>query len=392
MIYIHAFSLINALGSSDEEISHHLMHCKSGLKPYTDLWLQNNDTTYLGKIDNTLPIFPDNFPEHHSRNNQLLLHCLQAIQKDVEDLLKQYDKSKIAIILGTSTSGIFEGEEALKAELQGHQSQEFHYQQQCFSDPSDFLAKYLNITGPHYTISTACSSSARALISAANLIESGIIDAAIVGGSDTLCRLSTNGFNSLEALSKEQCRPFSEARRGINIGEAAGLMILSKEPSPLVLMGWGASSDAWHISAPHPEGIGATASMQQALNKAQLTPKDIGYINLHGTGTALNDSAESKAVFNIFQDNVPSSSTKHLTGHTLGAAGITEIGIAALILKYDLPLPSQEFTDQFPKGEDIANIRFAKKDEKIERPIILSNSFAFGGNNASLIIGKNHDL
>lgn len=389
MIYINAYSLINALGENKEAIIQNLIHNQSGLKKYHETWIQDRPSIYLGKIESELPTIPKSLAKHQSRNNQLLLHCLNQIKEEVQIVKERYDRSKIAIILGTSTSGIHEGEEARKTELTGTSSDTFHYQQQCFSDPSEFLAKYLDISGPSYTISTACSSSARAFISAANLIEAGIIDAAIVGGADTLCQLSINGFNALGALSQAQCHPFSERRDGINIGEAAGLVILSKEPSTLPLLGWGASSDAWHISAPHPEGIGAIKSMQKALQKAKLTPTDIGYINLHGTGTALNDSAESKAVEHLFQNRVPASSTKHLTGHTLGAAGITEIGLAALILQYDLSLPSANFSSVSPVGKDIAEILFVDQNEKLKKPYVLSNSFAFGGNNVSLIIGKN---
>lgn len=391
MIYINAYSLINALGGDKRTICNHLIKNESGLKHYNENWLQDKCALYLGKITVDLPLIPVSMQAHNSRNNQLLLHCANEIQDEINELKERFESSRIAIILGTSTSGIFEGEIALEESLSGCQSSRFQYQQQCFSDPSDFLSQHLNITGPCFTISTACSSSARAFISAARLLEADLIDAAIVGGADTLCKLSTNGFNSLGALTTDICHPFAEAREGINIGEAAGLMVLSKKEAPLSLLGWGASSDAWHISAPHPEGLGAISCMQEALKKANITPNNIGYINLHGTGTLLNDSAESKAIEYIFQKKVPVSSTKHLTGHTLGAAGITEISLAALILEYNLPLPAQIFTEKYPIGSDISNIRFAVQNEQITKPCILSNSFAFGGNNASLIIGFNYD-
>ena len=391
MIYINAISLINALGNNKDEVSQKLKENKSGLQGFKNEVLINSDLIYLGKIEAALPEIPVQFSAHNSRNNQLLLHCINDIQTDINTLKKKYDSNRIAIILGTSTSGILEGEEALKHKHKGGDSTSFSYQQQCFSDPSDFLASYLQITGPSYTISTACSSSARSVITGARLIESGAIDAAIVGGADTLCRLSTHGFRSLGALSRNQCHPCAENRDGINIGEAAGLMILSKEKADLSLLGWGASSDAWHVSAPHPEGIGAQLAMQNALDKANLQPSDIGYINMHGTGTKLNDSAESIAIYNIFGENTPCSSTKHLTGHTLGAAGITEIAIAALMIQNSLNIPYQKFTPEYPRDTSLAKINLPGANTRPKTPIILSNSLAFGGNNATLIIGAAHD-
>lgn len=387
MIYINTFSLINALGATPAEISSNLARSLSGLQKTEIASANEKSQTYTGTITADLPVIPEQYPQHRSRNNQLLLHCLNEIEKTLSLLSADIPSHRIAIIMGTSTSGIAEGESAASLDLQNERDPKFHYQQQCFSDPSDFLAAYLNVSGPSYTISTACSSSARAFISAANLIETGLIDLAIVGGADTLCQLSLQGFHALGALSKEPCQPFAKNRSGINIGEAAGLMILSKKPSNIALLGWGSSSDAWHISAPHPEGIGAEASMRQALKKADLKPEEIGYVNLHGTGTALNDSAESKAIYNIFKDSVPCSSTKYLTGHTLGAAGITEIGLSALILEKKLSLPHQPFSASYLKDTELAPIQFAKMADNLKYPYILSNSFAFGGNNASLIIG-----
>lgn len=185
------------------------------------------------------------------------------------------------------------------------------------------FSHWLALDGPAYTLSTACSSSARAIISGRRLIEAGLVDAAIVGGADTLSRMPINGFHSLESLSPTLCQPFGRDRAGITIGEGAGLMLLTWEPQPIALLGVGESSDAYHISAPHPQGEGAIRAINQALTDAQLTPDDVGYINLHGTATQLNDQIESMVVNALFGERVPCSSTKHLTGHTLGTAGIT---------------------------------------------------------------------
>ena len=217
-----------------------------------------------------------------------------------------------------------------------------------------------------------------------------MVDAVIVGGVDTLCKLTLNGFHGLEALSTEHCQPFSAQRKGINIGEAAAFMLLSKDklkqPS-VALLGCGDSSDAHHISAPHPEGNGAEQAMRNALRDADLEPEQIGYVNAHGTATPLNDSMESKAISRVFPNKVPVSSTKPLTGHTLGAASAVEAAIAWHILSFDLSLPLQKCQD---KAEDI-DIDLVDCYQKLKSKNILSNSFAFGGNNISLIFGVVND-
>ena len=190
-----------------------------------------------------------------------------------------------------------------------------------------------------------------------------------------------NGFHSLESLSPTLCQPFGRDRNGITIGEGAALMLLTREPQPIALLGVGESSDAYHISAPHPQGEGAIRAIHQALHDAGITPEQVGYINLHGTATPLNDQIESRVVHELFGETVPCSSTKHLTGHTLGAAGITEAAIGMLILQRNLPLPPQNFSSSPPCG-------IIEQPQPLERPVILSNSFAFGGNNASILLGR----
>nr|MBP9678449.1 beta-ketoacyl-ACP synthase [Aeromonas sp.] len=238
---------------------------------------------------------------------------------------------------------------------------------------------------PAYTLSTACSSSARAFISGQRMLAAGLVDAVLVGGADSLCGLTLNGFDSLESLSGTLCQPFDNGRQGINIGEGAALFLLSRQPAPLALLGVGESSDAWHISAPHPDGVGAEAAMGMALAQAGLTPEQVGYINLHGTATRLNDAMESQAVYRLFGDRVPCSSTKPLTGHVLGAAGAIEAALACLLLERALPLPPQRVMTGDPA---LAPIRLVSGTTPLATPRILSNSFAFGGNNVSLLFGK----
>lgn len=386
MIYISAFGMINALGKNCNEIARNLSAGVSpGLKPRAG-WLLGHDEAEIAGVDGDLPQIPDAFAAHRSRNNQLLLAALAQIDIEVSAAIQKYGASRVAVIMGTSTSGLDESDRYVQQLANQETEHDWCYSQQELGDPSRFLSQWLQLSGPAFTVSTACSSSARAIISGQRLIQAGIVDAAIVGGADTLSRMPINGFYSLESLSTKRCLPFGRDRAGITIGEAAGLMLLTKEPHKLAVLGVGESSDAWHISAPHPEGLGATHAIQQALTMAELEPSDVGYINLHGTATLLNDQVEAKVIHEIFGEAVACSSTKHLTGHTLGAAGITEALISALILQENLNLPVQDFS-QSPIDPSLPSCGIITTTQKLVRPRILSNSFAFGGNNTSILLG-----
>lgn len=387
MIYISAVGMINALGSTLDEIAANLSRgVAPGMRPRTG-WLQGHPHTVLGGVDGELPAIPDDYRDHRSRNNQLLLAALAQIQPQVDAAIASYGPDRVAVVLGTSTSGLDEGDEHVKRMLNGEESTAWRYPQQELGDPSRFLSHWLALDGPAFTLSTACSSSARAIVSGRRLIEAGLADVAIVGGADTLSRMPINGFHSLESLSPTLCQPFAQDRSGITIGEGAALMLLTREPQPIALLGVGESSDAYHISAPHPQGEGAIRAIEQALRDADLTPDDIGYINLHGTATPLNDQIESAVVNALFGERVPCSSTKHLTGHTLGAAGITEAALSMLILQRDLPLPVQDFSLS-PRDPSLPACGIIERPQPLARPTILSNSFAFGGNNASILLGR----
>ncbi|MBK0090436.1 beta-ketoacyl-[acyl-carrier-protein] synthase family protein [Erwinia sp. S59] len=385
MIYISAFGMVNALGNSLEQIAAQLTSGHApGMQP-REGWLQQGKTCWLGEVPGELPSVPDALAAHNTRNNQLLLAALAQIRPAVDAAIARFGRERVAVVLGTSTSGVDEGDRQVDGGLPG-----YDYRMQELGDPSRFLAHYLELDGPAYTISTACSSSARALISGQRLIEAGLVDVALVGGADSLSRMPINGFASLDSLSERQCAPFSAERDGISIGEAGALLLLTREPQPLALLGAGESSDAWHMSAPHPEGIGAEQAMKMALKQAELQPQDIGYINLHGTATPLNDQVESGVVHRLFGDSVPCSSTKHLTGHTLGAAGATEAALAALIVQQNLALPAQDFSAT-TLDSTLPVCGLLTLPQPLARPIIASNSFAFGGNNTCLIVGKPHD-
>ncbi|KQN49056.1 beta-ketoacyl-[acyl-carrier-protein] synthase family protein [Rahnella sp. FC061912-K] len=388
MIYFSAVGMVNALGNDLVQIAQNLT---AGTAPGMSLqegWLTENRPVWLGTVTGDLPAIPGDLMAHRSRNNQLLLAALAQIESQVSAAIAQYGKDRVAVIMGTSTSGIAEGEEAVRYLHQhGEFPPGFDYRQQELGDPSQFMAELLDLSGPAYTLSTACSSSARAIISGKRLIEAGLVDAAIVGGADSLCRMPVNGFNSLESLSHGRCAPFGQGRDGINIGEASALILLTREPAEVALLGVGESSDAWHMSAPHPEGLGAERAITMALKMAGLTASDVGYINAHGTATPLNDQVEAAVIHRLFGNSTPCSSTKHLTGHTLGAAGATEAALSWLILTQALHLPHQDFS-QISRDVSLPDIWLATTGQPLARPVILSNSFAFGGNNASILIGR----
>ncbi|CAM2926396.1 beta-ketoacyl-[acyl-carrier-protein] synthase family protein [Vibrio rarus] len=387
-IFIQDCALHSAMGMHNEQIHPCLSGQQRSNMVLDDHILNTQSATVIGRIQHSLPALPNHLMAFNSRNNRLALSAMMQIEDSVKQAIAQFGADRIAVIIGTSTSGIADGEIAYKSKLDsGDFPEDYHYQKQELGNTSDFIAAYFGLSGPCYSVSTACSSSGRVFISAQRLLHSHLVDAVLVGGVDSICQLTLNGFNSLEALSPTLCQPFSASRNGINIGESAALMLLSYQRTETALLGAGDSSDAYHISAPQPEGLGAEQAMQKALDNAGLAAHDIGYVNAHGTATPLNDSMESKAIYRLFGSAVPVSSTKPLTGHTLGAASATEAAIAWHILKYNLPLPQQQCID---KADDI-EISLVEAPITLQGKAILSNSFAFGGNNISLIFGYVND-
>ncbi|OHX10887.1 beta-ketoacyl-[acyl-carrier-protein] synthase II [Chromobacterium sphagni] len=324
-----------------------------------------------------------------SRNNALLLAALEDIRPAVDDAISRFGPDRVGVVLGTSTSGIGESEAAFAAARRnGRFPDSFHPLQQELGSPAALLRHVLGTGGPALVISTACSSSAKALASAARLLRSGQCDAVIAGGADSLCQFTVAGFAALDSVSAGGCNPFSRNRDGIHIGEAAALFLMSRESGPVRLAGWGESADAHHISAPDPSGRGAIAAMRQALARAGCAPADIDYVNLHGTATQQNDAMESLAVSQLFGGLVPASSTKGLTGHTLGAAGALEAAFAWLTLHGNpaglLPV---HIWDGMPDPA-LPSLNLVQAGQRLTQPPrrVLSNSFAFGGSNACLIL------
>jgi 3-oxoacyl-[acyl-carrier-protein] synthase-1 len=325
------------------------------------------------------------------RNNRLAWLGLQqdGFVNAVDAAIDNYGAHRVAVFMGTSTSGIHQTELAYMELAQDTDALPGWYRydttHNCHS-VAEFTRLVLGLTGISSAISTACSSSAKVFASARRAMEAGLCDAAVVGGVDSLCLTTLYGFNSLQLVSPHKCRPCAADRAGISIGEAAGFALLERNApggSP-VLLGYGESSDAYHMSSPHPEGEGARLAMQAALDSAGLEPSDIDYINLHGTGTMVNDLAESKAVAALFGGATACSSTKGWSGHTLGAAGIVEAALGLLCIEHGL-MPQTLNTEQADPALP-ANILVAPRHEPVRR--VLSNSFGFGGSNCSLILGS----
>ncbi|SPT69132.1 3-oxoacyl-[acyl-carrier-protein] synthase 2 [Anaerobiospirillum thomasii] len=384
MVYVNAYDFICSLGNDKESIAASLHNTQQCFLTEDNSYLTNNLSSYFGKINCNLDKLEGIYARHNSRNNRLLAYLASRNMELIEHYKTQYGTDRIAVIMGTSTSGLDEAYSYVKNKKESVEDNNYHYFMQELGDPSRFLQLYLGLSGIAYTISTACSSSARSIISGAKLILNNMCDVAIVGGADTLCKMPINGFNSMGLLSYKPCCPFDEKRDGINIGEGAGLIILSRHESHLKLTGTGQSSDAYHLSSPHIDGVGAKKAIEMALSEAKVQAQDIGYICAHGTATKVNDEIESKVYYDLFKDEVRVSSIKHMTGHTLGAAGVIGACVSLLLLDKDLCLPSHMQSD-FCRDPSLAPIDIVQSRVKLEKKRILSNAFAFGGNNASLI-------
>ncbi len=391
-IYLHLGSACCAQGDSISDIEQRLFdHQKQN--PLSPSKHYSNQELPLGQLSQSLNQHLDSLTierlEANSRNNRLLKYLLDGMAEPLNKLFQSTAKERIGCVIGTSTTGISDGEQAVAHwQQQGQLPERFHYSQQEIGSASDFVSRELNISGPCYSVSTACTSGAKALSSAARMIRADLADAVIAGGCDSLCKLTVEGFSALGAVSNEPCQPFSQTRAGINIGEGGCLFIVSKEPSEFLLSGVGESSDAHHISAPEPNGAGAEAAMHKALQRANCEARDIDYINLHGTATAHNDSMEAKAVARVFGNAIAASSTKVLTGHTLGAAGALEALFCCLSLKRDdAKLPRLHYLwQQDSELPELTKLNSSQLDKPMTRA--LSNSFAFGGNNIALLIEK----
>lgn len=350
--------------------------------------------TYVGEVLGLEGVrMRQDLQAYDCRNNRIAQLALE--QADFADAVafarKTYGPSRVGVFVGTSTSGIFEGELAYRnrdstgALPPGFQFSTTH----DTSSLADFVQRYLQLSGPAVTVSSACASTAKVFGNAARMIEAGFCDAAVVGGADSLCLTTLLGFNSLELLSPAPCRPFDVDRDGISIGEGSGFILLERankaaRSDAILLFGIGESSDAHHMSQPHPEGLGARIAMERALGQAKLPPSRVDHVNLHGTATKAGDVSEDKAICAVFGVDTPCSSTKGYLGHTLGAAGVTEAVISAISIQHQF----------MPGGHSTVNLdptircRYLRQTEAARVDVVMTNSFGFGGSNCSLIFGR----
>lgn len=386
-----AYTLTTCLGRGLDATRQALRDERSALAPcaFETVTLD----TWIGEVaDVDRQRLPAELSRYDCRNNRLTLMGLETdgFGDRVREAMVRYGADRVGVFLGTSTAGILQTELAYRHRnpATGALPDDFHYRttHNAFS-LAEFTRDHFGLSGMAMAISTACSSSAKVFAAAARQLALGHIDAAIVGGVDTLCLTTLYGFASLQLTSPQPCRPYDAARNGISIGEGAAFALLERKAWPtegtVMLLGVGESSDAYHMSAPHPEGLGARLAMQAALHSADLSPTDIDYVNLHGTATIANDAAEGRAVAALFGHAVAANSTKGATGHTLGAAGAIEALICALALT-DGRLPGSPGTGVLDPS---IPIRYQRHGE--DRPLrrALSNSFGFGGSNCSLVLG-----
>jgi 3-oxoacyl-[acyl-carrier-protein] synthase-1 len=390
-LVISQFCAVNSLGAGSDAILHALRARHSGLRP-CDFETARIDT-YIGAVPGVddIRLRPD-LSDYDCRNNRLAQMGLEqdGFAEEVAGACRRYGAERIGFFLGTSTSGVHATELAYRRRdpKTGALPADYHYAEtQNTYSLGEFVRRYLGLAGVGFVVSSACSSSAKVLGTAARMIATGVCDAAVVGGADSLCLTTLYGFHSLGLTSRGPCRPFDADRDGISIGEGAGFALIERAdhagPGAILLLGVGESSDAYHMSTPHPEGLGAKMAMQEALDSAGLKASDIDYINLHGTATKSNDASEDKAVFEIFGPQTPCSSTKGATGHLLGTAGITEAIISILAIEHGL-MPGSAHTRSVDPALK-SNYLLGNRDAKVAR--VLTNSFGFGGSNCSLILG-----
>lgn len=388
-VAVTAYQCVTAAGDDVDALYTSLLLNQSRLKP-----LQLFDIpfeTVVGEVVSSLPTVPVNLKAYDCRNARLALKALEQgdFHVRVQQAVSQYGAERVGLILGTSTSGIFETENAyFDLHKNGVMPEAFNFlQTHTAQATADFLKQALGLSGPCYAISTACSSSAKALAVAQRLIVSQICDAVLVAGVDSLCRLTLRGFYSLQLVSPDICRPLDAERHGINIGEGAALLLLERTQTDNAhcprLLAVGESSDAHHMSAPHPDGLGAAAAMRQALHLAGRQVADVDYINLHATATMLNDLSEAKAVAKLFPNPPACSGVKGLIGHTLGAAGAVEVVISLLALEKGF-LPGTCGLQQIDPQFDLPVVITPRQD--VRPRLVLSNAFGFGGNNASVLL------
>lgn len=387
---IQDFAIHCALGETRQQVWNNAVVGSTAGMIFDNQWL--DDGTYLGRLAVPDKIANSAFnPNYDCRINRLLCHSFESIRESYQKRVKNCPPHRIGVVLGTSTSGVDVLENSLP-DYDRHRQWPKQYRPyiQRMGCVAECLADYLSLKGPAMSVSTACSSSAKAVLTARQWLLQDLCEVVICGGIDVLCQLTVRGFHALGALSAKPSVPFSRHRDGINIGEAAALLLLSKQPAEVNVLGGAGSSDAHHISAPDPNAGGAIKAMQAALDDAELAAEQIDYVNLHGTGTKQNDAMEAKAIHQVFQHSVACGSNKAMVGHTLGAAGALELALSALSMSslnhqgHYLPHIYDGCFD-----DTIEPLNLSPSDNHLGRPrYLMSNSFAFGGSNAAVILAQ----
>lgn len=385
---LKALGMLTALGRSLDEIWPRLLAGDSSHLTVRDDLVPGRPLV-VGAVPGALPPVPQALSRYACRNNSMTLAALEQIEDAVRDAGAAAGRDRVAVVMGSSTSGVSDAEAAIRHQHRtGVLAPSFQYEQLEFGGAAAFVAKLLDLRGPAFTLSTACSSGARALATARSLLALGVADAVIAGATDTLCGLTANGFSALQVVSDEVTNPLSRNRNGITLGEGSALFLVTREPGGIQLRGVGESSEAHHMSAPDPHGAGAEAAMRAALTDAGLLGDAIAYLSLHGTGTELNDAMECSAIARTFSSPPPCSSAKPLVGHTLGAAGAVEAGFCWLMLHEQQAgsialIPHSYDGDRDP---ELPAIPLATKGMRVALGPVMSNAFGFGGNNCCLIL------
>ncbi len=395
-LQLSAATVTSCLGSG---LDAHLSALRSGRSGLSACHFDTVDLpTWIGAVAGVDAVrLPPELTAFDCRNNRLAELALQqdGFIQSVQAAMNRHGAQRIGVFLGTSTSGILQTELAYRQlDANGALPASYHYRQTHNTySLADYVRARFGLHGPAMVVSSACSSSAKVFASAQRMIAAGLIDCALVGGVDSLCLTTLYGFNSLELLSTQPCRPFDAQRHGLSIGEAAAFVLLEVSPEhpaddAVLLLGVGESSDAYHMSSPHPDGLGARQAMQTALEHSGLQAADIDYINLHGTATPSNDSAEGRAVSALFGSTVPCSSTKGATGHTLGAAGGVEAVFSMLALQHGILPGGVGATALDPAISSVAPLDYLLAARPSAPRRVLSNSFGFGGTNCSLVLAR----
>ncbi len=395
-IYITGIGIISAIGDNVAETLDAVAKGKSGIGELDNITTRHRNEIPIGEVKHTNPelIKILGLPEDAKITRTSLLGMVAAKEAMVWAGIKDTKEFRTGIISATSVGGMSMTENYFQDFLNPEKSGDWlkYIETHDCGDSTEVIANYLGIKDHISTISTACSSSANSIMLGARLIKNGLVDRVIVGGTDSLSKFTINGFMTLMILDREQCKPFDAERKGLNLGEGAGYVVLESEQAAggkeilCELTGYGNSNDAYHQTASSPTGEGAYLAMQKAFQVSGLKPADIDYINAHGTGTEVNDMSEGTAIERIFGNNVPRiSSTKAFTGHTLGACGGIEAVLSVLAIKYNMVYPSLNHSNQ------MSELKFTPtKVLTTDKPInnVLSNSFGFGGNSAALIFSR----